>query len=281
MKKKYNVLKASGESVSFSPEKLQNSLRKSGASDELINLISYEIENDLYEGISTKKIYRKAFSMLKSKKLRPILAKYTLKQSIMELGPSGYPFENYVAQIFKHQGFSAKVGQVLKGHCVNHEVDVFAENESKVLFIECKYHKNPGYKCDVKIPLYIHSRFRDLEKAYMNNKYATNKSYEGWLVTNTKFSLDAIQYGNCAGLKLLGWDYPEHNSLKKLIDHHHLYPLTTLSTLKKNEKEQLLEMKVVLCRELLDDHNLLKKISLSSARIKEVLDECYKLAGNL
>lgn len=274
---KINVIKASGESVIFSYDKLQHSLRKAGANEEQCNSIIKKIELDLYDGITTKKIYQRAFSLLKSTSLRPFAARYKLKKAIMELWPSGYPFERYIAEIFTYKGFETKVGQIIQGHCVKHEVDVVAEHENKILFIECKYHKDAGFTCNIKTPLYINSRFLDIEKKHRKNAGYENKIHEGWLVTNTKFSTDSIQYGSCVGLNLLGWDYPQKESLRKLIDKSGLYPLTTLTTLNNVEKQKLLDMKLILCQDLLDNESILKSISISPNRIKEILDECDKL----
>lgn len=274
-----NVIKASGESVVFSYDKLKHSLRKAGANDEQCNNIIKKIETDLYDGITTKKIYQKAFSLLKASSLRPLAARYKLKKAIMELGPSGYPFERYIAEIFKYKGFNTKVGQIVQGYCVKHEVDVLAENENKILFIECKYHKDAGFTCNIKTPLYINSRFLDIEKHHRKKAGYETKTHEGWLVTNTKFSTDSIQYGNCAGLYLLGWDYPQKECLRKLIDNSRLYPLTTLTTINNIEKQRLLDMKLVLCHDLLNNEHILKSISIEQKRIKEILDECDKLCN--
>ena len=46
----------------------------------------------LYPGITTKEIYRRAFSMLR-KASAHLAAEYKLKKAFQELGPSGYPFE--------------------------------------------------------------------------------------------------------------------------------------------------------------------------------------------
>lgn len=277
--KNENILikKASGVFVPFSFQKLENSLRKAGSDRETVEYVIEEIRKELYDGITTRKIYQKAFSLLKSRKLRPVGARYKLKQAIMELGPSGFPFERYIGEIFKFKDYKVKVGEIVQGNCVRHEVDVIAENSEKILFIECKYHRSSGYTCDVKIPLYINSRFMDIEKHSRKKEGYEKKLHEGWLVTNTSFTSDAIQYGNCAGLHLLGWDYPKTESLRQLIDQSGLHPLTALTTINNIEKQMLLEMKVVLCQELPGNQNLLKKAGIPSAKIKQILDECNKL----
>ena len=195
----------------------------------------------------------------------------------MELGPSGYPFEKYVAEILNRQGYKTKVGQIVQGHCVTHEVDVIAEKENDFIMIECKYHNLRGVFCDVKIPLYIQSRFKDLEKQWLTLHTNRSKNHKGWLITNTRFSSDAIQYGTCVDLKLIGWDYPIKGSLKDQIDSLGLYPITCLTTLTKIEKQRLLDKKIVLCSEVLQNEKLLENNGVKPSRINAVLKEAQKL----
>ena len=277
------ITKASGEVEPFIEDKLRLSLERAGADKDEIEKVVLEINHRLHEGISTKKIYRIAFNLLK-KSSRPIAAKYHLKRAIMELGPSGYPFERFIGEILKHQEYSVRVGEIVKGACVNHEIDVIAEKHDHHFMIECKYHNQPGIICNVKIPLYIQARFKDVESTWVRLPGHSEKFHQGWVVTNTKFSSDAIKYGNCAGLKMLGWDYPVKGSLKELIDSLGLYPITCLTTLTMLEKQNLLDRKVVLCKEVCSNEQYLIQAGVGLSRVKSVLEEgrqlCYKLTGN-
>lgn len=282
MKKQKGILitKASGEKALFDEDKLRHSLSKTGAEDFQINEIISELVKELYDGISTKRIYHLAFDRLKNRS-KHLAARYHLKQAIMELGPSGYPFEKFVGEILKYQGYSVEVGVIVKGKCVNHEVDVIALADHHHFMIECKYHNQRGIVCDVKIPLYINSRFKDVEAEWVKLPGHDNRSHQGWVVTNTKFSTDAIQYGNCAGLKLLGWDYPIKGSLKDLIDDLGLYPITCLTTLSKAEKQKLLDNKIVLCLELCENPKLLYDLGMNDLKVKRIIEEGQMLCKNL
>jgi hypothetical protein len=275
------ITKASGDRVAFAPEKLENSLRRAGASDAAIEDIKKKVLGQLFEGITTREIYHIAFDLLKNKTSH-IAAKYKLKHAIMELGPSGFPFEKYFAELLKHQGYKTRVGEIVQGHCVTHEIDVIAENSHKQFMVECKFHNQSGYVCDVKIPLYIQSRFIDVRSEWEKNPDHGKKTYQGWVVTNTKFTTDAIQYGNCMGLHLVGWDYPLRGSLRDQIDQSGLYPLTCLTTLSETEKEKLLKMDIVLCRQLNANPSILQKINLAAERVEHVLAESAQVcAGNV
>jgi hypothetical protein len=282
MKKRKGILvtKASGEMTPFHERKLRASLMRSGADDNQINEVLSEISSQLHHGISTKKIYRMAFNLLKNSS-KSFAARYHLKQAIMELGPSGYPFEKFVGEILSQQGYAVQIGQLVRGKCVTHEVDAIALTDHEHFMIECKYHNRRGTICDVKIPLYIQSRFKDVESEWLKIPGHEHRAHQGWVVTNTKFSGDAIQYGNCVGLKLLGWDYPAKGSLKDLIDEFGLYPITCLTTLTRAEKQQLLDRKIVLCREICSDSKLLSSLGMNEIKIKKVMNEGQDLCSNL
>lgn len=266
------VTKASGEQEAFDLEKLQHSLKRAGAPPGTIPEIERAIREMLYPGISTREIYRKAFSLLR--KTSPhMAARYKLKKAIMELGPTGFPFEKYVGKLLDFEGYETQVGQIVQGHCVPHEIDVIALKDEQHFMIECKYHSEQNRKCDVKIPLYIHARFLDVEKMWRQRPGHDHKFHQGWIVTNTRFTDAAVQYGNCAGLRLISWNYPRKESLKKRIDRSGLHPLTCLTTITRKEKQLLLDQGLVLCRELHRDLNQLRSVGVSEARLKKVGEE--------
>ena len=202
-------------------------------------------------------------------------ARYYLKKGIMELGPSGFPFEKFIDGLFKHQGYTVEVGKILQGKCVTHEIDVIDEKENQLNLMECKYRNQPVIAVDVKTPLYIHSRFEDvLANEFLKYK---EKTFTGWVITNSKFTSDAIAYGGCKGMQLLGWDYPVHNSLKDWVDRTGLYPLTCLTSLTRSEKEWLLLKDYVLVKDIYNNQQLLLKAGVKEIRIKAVSEEGAKL----
>ena len=125
-----DVVKSSGEKVRFSLEKLRKSLRHSGATDAIVKQIVDTVSNELYQGISTKEIYNRAFALLQKKK-SVFASKYKLKKAIYELGPTGFPFEKFVASILEYSGYTTEVGKIMPGICVSHEIDVFAKKIKK------------------------------------------------------------------------------------------------------------------------------------------------------
>ncbi|WP_242084635.1 restriction endonuclease [Aestuariivivens sediminis] len=271
-----NITKSSGERVKFSLAKLKASLKRTGADEHTVDQIIDKVKDELYPDISTKEIYNRAFALLKKKK-RVLASKYKLKKAIYELGPTGFPFERFIGAILKYSGYTVEIDTVLNGQCVTHEIDVLAHKNGETTVIECKFHSEEGLKCNVKIPLYIHSRYTDVKAYWNSNPKNNSKLTKGWVVTNTRFTEDAIQYGQCANLYLLSWDYPKNDGLKDRIDRLGLYPITVSTLLSRREKQFLLSRDIVLCRELIGDVFYLDHLGISELRKQNILNEIQML----
>ncbi len=270
-----HVTKGNGDIVLFNSDKLKQALQSSGAGTEEQEKIVQLVQKNLYEGISTSKIYRLAFDLLKKESYR-MAGRYKLKNAIMELGPTGYPFEHFVGRIFESMGYEVETGIIVQGKCVQHEVDVVARKPGEMLMIECKFHSNNSTKSSVQVPLYINSRFQDVKAAW-EKQYGNNLIYRGGVVTNTRFSEDAEKYGTCVGLQMISWDFPENDGLKSRIDRARLHPLTSMISLTKPQKQQLLEKGIVLCRELEENKILLQEMGISEHKTARILREAKNL----
>ncbi len=279
MNNKTLIRKASGEVEPFSQTKLENSLKKAGAQNDTINYIVKDIRQWLEEGVSTRKIYTRAFALLR-KKHGASAARYKLKKALIELGPTGFPFEHFVGELMKEQGYEVKTGQLIQGICVQHEVDVVATNNEVQCLMECKFHNSPEKISNVQVSLYIRSRMNDIIERRKNDPEFAGLRFEGWVVTNTRFSGDALTYGNCSGLKMLSWDFPQNNSLKDLIERHHIFPVTTLTHLNRKQKQVLIEKGIVLCRQLLAQKEVLDQLGLSHNLKRKTVEELESLSFN-
>lgn len=267
-----NVIKAGGEIVPFDAGRIRKSLRRVKVKPVLIEQVVERVTRAAYDNIPTSELYKIVFDELK-KLQKGTAGKYNLKRAIMELGPTGFPFEKFIAALWKTQGFAVKTGQILRGYCVNHEIDVIAERENLFYLMECKFHSYPGKVSDLKVALYVYSRFLDVEKTLKNLPSHAGKIHKMWLVTNMRFTSDAIQYGTCAGLELLSWDYPPKGSLRERIDKSGLHPVTCLTSISTKEKELLLGKMIVLTKDLAGQPQVLKEIGIKGERISEIMEE--------
>lgn len=272
------IIKHSGDIVEFNSDKLKKSLLKSGASAIAVDNILHAIKKQMYEGISTKQIYKMAFSLLK-KTANSHAARYNLREAIRLLGPAGFFFEKYIARLFASEQYQTVTNISLQGKCVLHEIDVLVKKDEQVSMVECKYHVGREAASDVKVPMYILSRFNDLKErqhAIFEKKDVISNC---WIVTNNRFTTDAVDFAKCSGLSLLSWNYPEDNNLKTKNDTHYLYPVTCLTTLSIAEKDKLLILDVILVKEIINHSDCLEKIGLSPNRIKNVLKEATELCS--
>ncbi|TSD02712.1 MAG: ATP-cone domain-containing protein [Parcubacteria group bacterium Athens0714_16] len=272
MNENITIKKADGTLEFFDSSKLITSLQKSGATKELSNEVMKQIEKELQDGMKTSYIYYRAFKILREKS-EPVASRYSLKRALSEMGPSGFPFELLISEILKEKGYKTETDLIMNGRCVEHEIDVLAKNEKEFIVCEAKFHNTVGVKSDLKVALYVDARCKDLAKGNFDGKKPENLIPKYWLVTNTKFTKNAIIYGRCNGMTMIGWGYPNEGNLQDLIEESNLLPITVLTNLTNQEKRVLFEQGIVLCKSILENGGLLKKIGVKDARIERIINE--------
>lgn len=261
-----NVLKADGRIEPFSEQKLRSSIGRAGIPVDIQEEVEAHVKGKLYDNITTNEIYHHIIEFLGNKSIHPyIKAKYSLKQTIMQLGPTGYPFEDFVAEILKAEGYTTQVRQILQGKCITHEVDVVAQKNDQTIMVEAKFHNQPGLRTDTHVALYTKARFDDLKELH-NFSLA-------FLVTNTKVTTDVTKYAMCCGMRIISWEYPTGASLRELIDKFHLYPITALSSINTNQKQTLLSHDIVMCKDISDHPEKLDTLFVSKEEAAKILQE--------
>jgi hypothetical protein len=272
------ITKADGGKELFEEEKLVDSLRRVGGSEELIASVVEKVESEMRDGMTTGEIYAHAFELLRQRSSH-VAVKYSLRRALSELGPNGFPFEKFIAEIFKTWGYQTLTDQTVMGSCVPHEVDIVAWNPEKLIMVEAKFHNEFGIKSDVKVALYVKARFDDIKGAIYDYGGIKREMTEGWLVTNTKFTDQAIRYGECKGLKMIGWNYPARGNLQQIIEGSGLHPFTCLSTLSNVHKRALLDRGILLCRDIKAQPAILKELGMDMAKANAVIDEINEVCG--
>jgi hypothetical protein len=295
------ITKASGERSLYDRQKLIRSMVRSGASVQTAEDVATDIERDIEQGMSTRKIYSRAFKLLRQSSVK-VATQYNLKHAIMLLGPSGYPFEMFVGELFRAEGYEVKVGQMIKGKCVQHEVDVVAFRENTLVLCECKFRNQPGSKTDVKVALYVHSRFNDLRSEiepdgqnflktmgfgpFGSNGHASGYhpdrpiSMQGCIVTNAKFTEDAVQYGTCSDMCMIGWDHEGPESLLGLIRRTKRVPVTVLKSISHNEISRIIARGIVICRDLHQKIDVVDSLGIEEAKKRRLVTELEYILEN-
>lgn len=266
------IIKADGSKEAFDPGRLIASLERSGAGAHTAERITDTITASITPGTTSKEIYAKAFTLLRREE-RPIAARYALRRAMLEFGPTGHPFEDFISHLFRAEGWQVETRKLIKGKCVTHEVDFYASHPAENTFLaaELKYHNDPGYKTDLKVALYVKSRFDDIFDC--DPAVRACPIDRGILVTNTKFTTEAIAYAECSGVELLGWGYPSHDNLFLRMNRTGVYPVTALSGFTRSEKRLLIDRGVVAVDQILTDRSLLDGLRMTPERVGDVLAE--------
>ncbi|MFM2414684.1 MAG: hypothetical protein RI911_377 [Candidatus Parcubacteria bacterium] len=266
------VTKADGSKELYNERKLLKSLGKVGVQAEESSEILNFIRDEVRHGMSTSDIFSHTLERLKERS-GPSAARYSIKRAVLALGPSGFPFERYIAEVLKAHGATSVMTDVtLNGACVPHEVDIIAHLKGTRIGIEAKFHNSAGLKTEIKDMLYVHARFQDLVKSKEQQIDA------GWLITNTRFTTHAQQYAMCANVQAIGWDYPRGRGIQHLIESVGVMPLTSMVTLSHEEHQALLKAGYVLVKDLRDKPDRLKAIGVGHDRFRSILDEAAQLS---
>lgn len=266
------VLKANNEVETFDTEKIYRTCIRAGLNEKNARMVVEKVKARVYDGITTKKVLQLIINEL-MRISTGAAAKYDLKNAIMDLGPTGYPFEEFISDVLAEYGYKTKTNQMIKGACIEHEVDVVAEKGNQRVMIECKYHNKHGVYTDVQDVLYTYARYQDLCDGY---KAGTCQKFdEVWMVTNTKCSTQAAQYAKCKNMKVIGWNYPPNKGLDKMIDGKRLYPITVLRSVNNYTKEKLSQIGYVLAKELLrhDVDELYRLTGITRKTLKKIIKE--------
>ncbi|MHB1163445.1 MAG: hypothetical protein ACYCZZ_02920 [Minisyncoccota bacterium] len=270
------IIKTDGTDEAFNPLLLVSSLMQAGAGTHTAERIARTVTDTIMPGMTSHEIYARAFALLR-KESRPVAARYALRRALLELGPTGHPFEDFVSHLFRVQGWQVETRKMIRGKCVTHEVDFYASHpkQNTYLAAELKYHNDPNYKTDLKVALYVKSRFDDIFSCDPGVRACPID--RGLLVTNTKFTSEAVAYAECSGVELLGWGYPENNSLSILMSRAKVYPITALTRLSRAEKRLLVDSGVIAVDQVVQDRRRLDVLHLSPDQTGNLIAEAEGL----
>lgn len=268
------IVKADGSRQRFSARKLERSIGRSGASRGAARAIAARVADQLRDGMTTAQVFALVRQLLRREREHGVAARYSLKDAMHRLGPAGYHFEKYVAEILRAYGYDAVLPDLIPGMCVEHEVDVVARRDTTTAMAECKYRNAPGLHVHLKDVMATWARYEDLREAYAKRRHRFNFT-ECWLVCNTKITGDGLAFGNCKGMRFIGWQYPAKAGLERMIEEKHLYPITVLRTLTPLAQEQFAAAGVMLCHDIAqrEPQELSRRTGVPVAAIERIRQE--------
>ena len=239
------VIKANGERAVFEKGRIVKTCTRSGVPNDVARGIADEVASKVYDGMQTSEILDMVLARLKKFEAHHY-HKYKLKEAIAALEPNFNEFEKYTEHLLRALGYKTKWNLIIKGECVEHQIDVLAEKDGVAYMVECKHHVNPHRWCGLGTMLQTWAAFDDIFKGENDHNLKAV-----WLVTNTKFSAHAVRYATAKKMILTGWNYPAKQSLRDMIEKESLYPITILHTEKK-KYEEFSNAGILLLKELVE-----------------------------
>lgn len=274
------VTNAAGEKEPFSFRKVYRSARRAGASSKFAEKIASIVAREAYSGIKTSDLTRRIRELL-HQEIPQAALRFNIKEAMRKLGPTGFPFEKYTAEILKSLGYQTKINQFLPGYCLDsYEIDFIAEKNKTVYVGECKYKHLFGDRVHYLYALANYARFLDILKG----KYFKTSQYRGYtvktmMVTNTKFTSTTLNYARCIGIDLLGWNYPKNRGLEYYIDKEKLYPITILPSLRGYLRDIFIKEKIMLVKDVLkiDPQKFAEKFKIPVNQIESLVEQAKTL----
>jgi len=271
------VIKLSGEQEPFDPQKLCNSLKRSGLASGVAQNVCDTITQKIKPGDSTTKIFREALRNIVKTDL-VASARYSLRRAVDDLGPAGFLFEQYVEALLQAHGYTTQRDVMMKGECVIHEIDVYAVKGEFKYLVEAKYRNQHTIKTHVDQVMYADARLMDIQRLALKQKKNPDQ-YTMWVITNTRFTVSAIKYAKCRGMKLVGWNYPKEATLEAMIVRKKMYPITVLPSMSPSARDQFAKYNMILAQDLLpySASDLSQRVGISLGIARKLLQEAGQI----
>lgn len=269
------VRKFDGSLEPFDRRKVINTCLRMYATKAQAIEVANKIEKDIYDGITTKKILGLIFKYLKE--LKPeVKHRIGLREAISMLRPKP-DFEEFVRKILAAEGYQVKGNQIVRGKCVEHEIDGIVSMEGDDFMLEIKHHFQHHTYTGVDVLLEVKSRLDDIIEG--RKRGLNDLKLKGAIVVcNTKFSEHAKKYARCVGINILGWKNPRNKGLEFLIEKHKMFPITLL---KMNRKivEKLCRCGLITLQELLraSPEEIERRCKIDKRRIKSLRERALKI----
>lgn len=270
------IKKKTGEAELFDPQKLCDSMVNVGASANLAEQVCSIVEESIDSGASTEKIYTTTRKYL-AEFDAGMAAVYGLDRGLSALGPSGFLFEQYVGALLRELGYTVKTNVFVPGEGAVHEIDVWAEKGNLVFIIEAKYRNDYKRKTHIDQVMYADARLGDIRRRAQHD--GDTREYYGWVITNTRFTDNAMSYVAFRDIQLMGWDYPKYINLMKIAYEKKLYPVTVIPSMTRTSLKMLSEKGIVLVKELMNysAEELQKMFGVSMTQAKKIENDILQM----
>lgn len=273
------VRKAGGSLEEFLPEKIIKTCMRSGLSREQAKTVLTHVTRKIRDKIPTNELLKIILQEIEKLSAESAL-RYNLRAAVAKLCEEGMIFEKYVQKILESFGFAVEFEQIIKGACVEHEIDLIAKTGGKTIAVECKHHRDFHTYTGLGETLEVWAKLEDI------NSSRKNRFDESWLVCNTKASEHAIRYCRCKGVRLVCWKFSSagFGTLEQMIEQKKLYPLTIFDSVR--DKKRFYDAGIITVKDLVEfvEKNSIDELSKRvGAQLKQaefLFEESKKLVAD-
>jgi len=141
-------------------------------------------------------------------------------------------------------------------------------------FVEAKHHYHYHTPTGLDESRIARAVLEDVTEGYELGKNNL-KIERAMLVTNTRFSEQAIIYGNCRNILQIGWRSPGKLSLQSMIEEKKVYPLSCIRGLRTETRIRLVDSGILLIKQLLssDLSKLSRKSGVSLSTLRKTIEK--------
>ncbi len=243
------VRKADGSPQKFDKEKVVRTCLRMGASKKFAFEVADKFERRIYNGIPTDKILRMIFQQMRGRE--PGIGNLFDLRKGLSMMSSKPEFEVFVQAILARNGFEVTPNQILKGRCVEHEVDAIARKNGFVYSVESKHHMNYHTPTGLDESRIARAVLEDVNEGCAAG-ISDLKIDRAMIVTNTRYSDQAIQYGKCRNILQIGWSSPADQGLQSMVEGKNAFPLSCLRGLKFDIRIRLAESGIILFDQIIN-----------------------------
>ena len=271
-----NVTKANGTRQPFDKNKIISTCIRMGASRRAAESIAETVETRVYEGIETRKILTIIRRQL-CKYVPSIRCHIDLRRALSLMKPKP-DFERFVRLLLKEQCYEVTPTRIIKGKCVEHEVDAIASKDGKTFIVEVKHHSNYHTPTGLDVGRIARAVFEDVTEGFAAGM--NSLKIDGTIIVcNTKLSEHAKAYAECRGILHFGWKSPPDQGLRTIIERKKLYPLTFLKDLNVGTRRKFETAGIILLRELVKERieDLSERTRLPKSALGKIIRDAREI----
>jgi hypothetical protein len=273
------VTKADGTRQPFQRQKIINTCLRMRVSRKVAEAVADKVEISVYDGIPTRRILRMIFTYLQRE--QPTFKhRIDLRKAISLLRPKP-DWEHFVQMLLGELGYEVTPNQIVRGRCVEHEIDAIARSGDETVLVEIKHHYKYHTSTGLDTCRVIRATFEDVTEGFDLGLNSINFN-KTMVVCNTKFSNHARRYAKCRGINHIGWNTPLDHSLDRIIEEKKFHPITLINNLDRKTEEQLGDKGIVLLRQLTENNigELSKKTRIKNDKLEGLAQKAKNILSH-